>query len=83
MTTDNVQSELEKRPFIPFRLHLTSGQTIDVLSQGSAFMLRRAVMVLQDPSRRGPDAGYNVVSVQNIEMLEQLVIGSARRQRGG
>ncbi len=38
MTADNVQCELEKKPFIPFRLHLASGKTIDVLTARSAFM---------------------------------------------
>jgi len=59
-----------------------SGKTVDVLSERSAFMLRHAVMILQDSSRRGPDAGYNVVAVRNIEMLEQLVIGISKRERG-
>jgi hypothetical protein len=45
-------------------------------------MWRRAVMVFQDSARRGPDAGYNVIAIRNIEMLEQLVLGSSKRQRG-
>ncbi len=81
MTADNVQSELEKKPFVPFRLHLASGKTVDVLTARSAFMLRHALMILHDP-RRATESGYNMVAIRNIEMLEQLLIGGSKRERG-
>ncbi len=83
MTAEDLRSELDKTPFIPFRLHLVSGRTIDVLSDWKAFMLHRSLLVLHDPGRAAGDVGYNVVALRNIEMLEQLLLGASKRQRGG
>jgi hypothetical protein len=82
MTAEDLRSELDKIPFIPFRLHLVSGKTIDVLTDRSAYMLHRSLLVLHDPARAAGDVGYNVVALRNIEMLEQLLLGTSRRQRG-
>jgi hypothetical protein len=83
MTAEDLRSELDKTPFIPFRLHLVSGRTIDVLTDRSAYLLRRSLLVLHDPGRAASDVGYNVVALRNIEMLEQLLLGTRKRQRGG
>lgn len=82
MTREDTESELEKQPFIPFRLHLASGKTIDVFASRSGWMLRNALLVLQDPSRSA-ESGYNVIALRNIEMLEQLSLGKppGRRKR--
>ena len=80
MTRETIESELDKLPFVPFRLHLVSGRTVDVLTPRSGYMLRSALLIFQDPSR-SVDAGYNVVSLRNIEMLEQLMIGKPAKRR--
>lgn len=69
MTNENIGSEIEKHPFVPFRLHLVSGKTVDVKSSGNAWMLQHAVMIFQDlPSHDR----YDIVALRNIERLEQL-----------
>lgn len=68
MTSEDIRSELDKSPFIPFRLHRVSGKTVDVIMPGQAVMLQNAVLVLH-PTAAG---GYDVISLRNIEMLEQL-----------
>jgi hypothetical protein len=50
MTHDNIQSELDRDPFIPFRLHLVSGNNVDIPHSAAAFMLQQAVLILHDPS---------------------------------
>lgn len=79
MTREDIESELEKLPFVPFRLHLVSGRTVDVLAPRSGWMLQNALLVLQDPSRSA-DSGYNVVALRNIEMLEQLALGKPAKR---
>lgn len=69
MTSEEIRSEIEKQPFAPLRLHLVSGKTVDILSDGIAWMLQNSVMVLQDP-RSHPR--YDVVSLRNIERIEQM-----------
>ena len=47
VTNEDVRSEIEKVPFVPFRFHLVSGKTVEVPNSGSAFMLKNAVIVFQ------------------------------------
>jgi len=36
MTAEDLRQELEKRPFIPLRLHLASGKPVDILYEQTA-----------------------------------------------
>ena len=72
VTPEDIRSELETHPFIPFRLHLVSGAKVDVRAAGVAFMLHNAVLVLQNQQSDDPEAGYDVIALRNIERLEQL-----------
>ena len=82
MTASEIRSELDRSPFIPFRLHLSSGKTVDVMNNGAAFLLRRSILVFHNPSR-AEDPSYNVIDLRGIEMLEQLSIGRRRVERRG
>ena len=72
MTSEDVRAELDKDPFIPFRVHLVSGKTVEVTNPAAGWMLQNALLVLQT-ARPGVDAGYDVLSLRNIQRLEQLV----------
>ena len=80
MTSEDIRSEIEKEPFIPLRLHLVSGKTVDVTIKGQVEMLQNAILVFQRDS--GPDGEtlYDVIALRNIERLEQ--IGSRGVERG-
>ena len=73
MTSEDLRSELEKAPFIPLRLHLVSGKTLDVRTSGAAHMLKNTVMVFQEPQdgQRKSEL-YDVIALRNIERVEQL-----------
>jgi hypothetical protein len=49
MTSEDVRSELEKNPFVPIRLHMVSGRSVDVLNNGMAMLLQNAVLVFHPP----------------------------------
>jgi len=68
MTSEDVRSELEKNPFVPIRLHMVSGRSVDVLNNGMAMLLQNAVLVFHPP----PNEGYDIIALRNIEMFEQL-----------
>ena len=73
MTSEDVRSELEKTEFIPLRLHLVSGKTVDVTVPEAAWMLQNALMVLQEQRPMRLRAGrYDMISLRNIERIEQL-----------
>jgi hypothetical protein len=72
MTNELIQSELEKTPFVPFRLHLVSGRTVEVMTARGAFAMGNAVMVFHPLSNPEIEPGYDLISVYNIERLEQM-----------
>jgi hypothetical protein len=77
MTSEDIESELNRYPFIPFRLHLVSGKTIDVRMSGLATMFRNAVLITHLKSEMEQDPGYDMIALRNIERLEQLKWGDA------
>jgi hypothetical protein len=72
MTSEDIRSELEKEPFVPFRLHLVSGDAVDVIMVGQAEMLQNSVLVFQREPRPNGEILYDVIALRNIERLEQL-----------
>lgn len=72
MTSKDLQAELTKDPFVPLRLHLVSGKTIDVPSAGIAWMMQNTVLIFQDatPSRMQAK-GYDVIAFRNIERISK------------
>ena len=72
MTRDDIQAEIDKDPFMPFRLHLVSGNSVDVRIADGAFVLRSAVCVMHQRRNPNDEPGYDLVSIRNIERLEQL-----------
>jgi hypothetical protein len=71
MMYEDVRAEVERQPFIPLRLHLVSGKEVDLRGPGAGWMLRHALMVLQDPTGIRTDR-YDLIAVRNIERIEQL-----------
>ena len=80
MTAVDLESELEKNPFIPLRLHLVSGKTLTVHSPNAAWILQNTVMLLRGnkPGKYSGE-GYDTVALANIERVEQLIA----KQRNG
>jgi hypothetical protein len=78
MTSEDIRSEIEKEPFVPFRL--VSGKTVDVTIKGQVEMLQNAILIFQRDS--GPDGEtlYDVIALRNIERLEQI---GSRGTEGG
>ena len=70
MTRDEVEAELYRHPFHPFRLHLVSGKTPEVRDSGEGWMLRRSILITR--RRKSGSSLYTVVALINIERLERL-----------
>ena len=76
MKEEELEAELDKEPFVPFRLHLVSGKTVDVLAPNAAHTLVNSMLVLRNPTLgRQKAEGYDVVSYENIKRIEQLHVG--------
>ncbi|MCH8151656.1 MAG: hypothetical protein IH830_04710 [Planctomycetes bacterium] len=64
---------LDRRPFEPIRLHISSGQTVDIKHPEMAFVTRSLVFVgVTDSDDRVADYGifYNLLHVVKIEPLD-------------
>ena len=76
MSEAEFQDRLTANPFVPFRVHLVSGKTVDVLAPGTAWTLNQTMLILRSPTAdRAHAEGYDLLSYGNIERLEQLPIG--------
>ena len=79
MTREDIEAELDQRPFLPFRLHLASGKTLDVMNSGEGWMLRRSILIMRRRAKR--EASYDIVALVNIERLQRLEGHRGRSQR--
>jgi hypothetical protein len=76
MTETELHEQLDTNPFVPFRIHLVSGKTLDVLASNAAWTLNNSLLVIRNPSQETRHAeGYDVITHANIERLQQLPIG--------
>ena len=76
MIEEDFVSELTRDPFVPFRMHLVSGKTIDVLGPNTAHTLANALVVFRNPTIGTPRAeGYDVIAYHNVERIELLNLG--------
>ena len=73
MTEENMRDELNREPFIPVRLHLVSGKTVDINRQGIAWPLSNRLLVFINAAARGVGAdNYDIIPYQNIERIQPL-----------
>ncbi len=73
MTAEAIDLELSREPFVPLRLHLTDGSSIDVQNPGLAFIARLALYVARTdrPHSRIVD-DFRLISLRHIVRLELL-----------
>ncbi|MGH7214103.1 MAG: hypothetical protein ACREIT_05010 [Tepidisphaeraceae bacterium] len=84
MTSEDMKQELDREPFTPLRLHLSSGQTLDVRHAHTAWV-RQNTLLLVHPIKPGTHeiGNYNVIALRLIERVEQLNgHGNAKRSTG-
>jgi hypothetical protein len=78
MSPEDVRQELEGEPFVPLRLHLFSGQTMEIPYPGTAWVRQNTLLIVH-PLARNTSAigGYDVIALRLIERIEQLAESSA------
>ena len=73
MTTEDLKQELDRDPFVPLRLHLASGKTMDIEYPDSAFLRQNTLLVVHRLQPRTHQIGnYDVVALRLIERVETL-----------
>ena len=73
MTTEDIAQELERQPFVPLRLHLSSGQVIDIAYPHTGW-IRQNTLLIVHPLERGTQriGNYDVIALRLIERIEQV-----------
>ncbi len=73
MRPDELRQILDRRPFEPIRLHISSGQTVDIKQPEMAIVTRSLVLVgVRESDERGVAdyaAHYNLLHIVKIEPL--------------
>ena len=74
MIRDNIKELLDRDPFVPFRLIMTSGKEYDVSDPGSAMLLKSEVFVVFPDGER-----WAHVPFLHIASIETVTNGRGRR----
>ena len=83
MTPEDVNQELDREPFVPLRLRLSSGQKIEIEYPNSAFVRQNTLLVVHRLAPRTHAIGnYDVIALRLIERIEQVGNGSNTEARG-
>ena len=81
MTVQTFRDLLTRRPFQPFRLVMSSGQTHEVRHPEMAFLTKSDILVGVDDAGDGIPAEFHICSllhVTTIELIGPLAAGAAK-----
>ncbi len=71
MNPETLATELEREPFIPLRLHLSDGRTVDILNSGLCYIARLALYIFRVGRPRAALAeDVSVISLRHIVSIE-------------
>ena len=80
MTPEDLNQELDREPFVPLRLHLSSGQKIEIEYANSAFVRQNTLLVVHRLAPHTHAIGnYDVVALRLIERIEHVGNGSEKQ----
>lgn len=81
MTREDVRQELQREPFLPLRLQLSSGQKIVIRYPNTAWVQQNTILIVH-PLQPGSAAigNYDVVALRLIERIEQIHDERERRK---
>ena len=72
MTLQTFQELLGQRPFLPFRLVMSSGQTYEVRHPEMAMLTRTDILVGTDVADDGVPAEFKICSLLHVTSIEPL-----------
>jgi len=72
MRPEDLLELLRKRPFMPFRIHMTDGQSYDIVHPEAVLVLRsRAIIGLRpDPATKIPDQSEQIALLHVVRTSE-------------
>lgn len=83
MTVQTFQDLLSERPFRPFRLVMSSGQTYEVRHPEMAMLTRTDILVGTDVADDGVPAQFKICSLLHVTAIEPLDGATAKESSPG
>jgi len=83
MTIQGFQDLLSQRPFCPFRLVMSSGQSYEVRHPEMAMLTRTDMLVGVDIAEDGVPAAFRICSLLHVTQIEPLGGSSAKGSQAG
>ena len=81
-TAENIRELLDREPFLPFRLIMTSGKTYEVVNPNSAMLLKSEVFVVFPDGERWAHVPFlHIASVETVANGRGRRNGRSRRKR--
>jgi hypothetical protein len=72
MDPDALAAELDRDPFIPLRLRLSDGRTVDITNPGLCFIARMALYYFRAQPHESLAEDVRVISLRHIESVGTL-----------
>ncbi|MGB9623373.1 MAG: hypothetical protein ACPMAQ_00785 [Phycisphaerae bacterium] len=72
MSPETLAAELNREPFIPLRIHLSDGRTLDVANPGLCFIARLALYAFRAKPRNALADDVQVISLRHIVSVETV-----------
>jgi hypothetical protein len=77
MTVQTFRDLLLSRPFRPFRIVMSSGQSYEIRHPEMAWLTRTDLLVGVGESEEGVPAEFRICSLLHVTTVEPLTVGSA------
>ena len=77
MTLQEFKDVFRRRPFVPVRLVMSSGQSFEVRHPEMAFLSRTSIYVANGDIRDGVPAEYRIFSLLHVTAIEPIETPSA------
>jgi hypothetical protein len=83
MTVQTFRNLLTQRPFRPFRLVMSSGQTYEVRHPEMAWLTRTDILVGIDETDEGVPAEFKICSLLHVTAVEPLTSSASEPRQAG
>jgi hypothetical protein len=71
-TAGQIKKRLDEKPFRPFRIKMSNGETYDIPHQDAAWVLQNAIEIGLDPNAEGLALNTRRCSILRIASIEDI-----------
>ena len=76
-TANQLKERMQEKPFRPFRLKMSNGESYDIKNHDAAWVLRNAVEIGMDPDAEGFVSNTRRCAILHIASIEDIQTAKA------